>query len=213
MEITGYRTWQRLAKIYAPFMKHSDGLYDAIARRAAPLLSREMNVLELACGTGQLSFRLAGKARLWEATDFSPNMIAEARKAPRSSRLHFSVQDATALPYGAASFDAVMIANALHIMPEPDKALGEIFRVLKPGGVLMAPTFIHGESGAYRVKSAFFGLAGIRFYHLWTADELAAYVAGRGFEVVDAEVLRGGAFPLCYLTGRKRITNEGEKPQ
>lgn len=35
-----------------------------------------------------------------------------------------------------------MIANALHIMPEPEKALGEIYRVLKDGGYLFAPTFV-----------------------------------------------------------------------
>ena len=98
--------WQRTAKSYGPLMKHSGKLYDAICERIRPGLTREMNVLELACGSGQLSFRLAGRVRLWEATDFSENMIVEARKKPRSSRLHFSVQDATALLYAPDSFDA-----------------------------------------------------------------------------------------------------------
>ena len=39
-------------------------------------------------------------------------------------------------------FDAAVISNALHIMPEPEKALAEIRRVLKPGGILIAPTFM-----------------------------------------------------------------------
>ena len=64
-----------------------------------PGLTGDMNVPEPACGSGQLSFRLAGAVRLWDATDFSENMIAEARKQPCSSRLHFSVQVAAALPY------------------------------------------------------------------------------------------------------------------
>ena len=125
--------WQRTAKSYGSFMKHSWKLYDTICERIRPGLTREMNVLELACGSGQLSFRLAGRVRLWEATDFSENMIVEARKKPRSSRLHFSVQDATALLYAPDSFDAVVISNALHIMPHPELALAEIKRVLKPG--------------------------------------------------------------------------------
>ena len=58
-----------------------------------PGLTGDMNVPEPACGSGQRSFRL------WDATDFSENMIAEARKQPCSSRLHFSVQVAAALPY------------------------------------------------------------------------------------------------------------------
>lgn len=95
-----------------------------------------MNVLELACGTGQLSYPLSGRVRLWEATDFSEAMIAEAKKNNTFRRLHFSVQDATALPYAPESFDAVVISNALHIMPHPEKALSEIRRA-----------FIHTTSG------------------------------------------------------------------
>lgn len=57
--------WQRTAKSYGPFMKHSGKLYDAICERIPPGLTREMNVLELACGSGQLSFRLVGRVRLW----------------------------------------------------------------------------------------------------------------------------------------------------
>ena len=74
--------WQRTAKSYGSFMKHSWKLYDTICERIRPGLTREMNVLELACGSGQLSFRLAGCVLLWEAADFSENMIAEARESP-----------------------------------------------------------------------------------------------------------------------------------
>ena len=75
-----------------------------------------------------------GCVRSWEATDFSAEMIRQAKKQVHSSRLHFSVQDATKLPYGPESFDAVVISNALHVMPHPEKALAEAWRVLKPGG-------------------------------------------------------------------------------
>lgn len=43
-----------------------------------------------------------------------------------------------------ATFDVVVIANALHIMPAPDPAMKEIYRVLKKGGILFAPTFVYG---------------------------------------------------------------------
>ena len=156
--------WQRTAKSYGPFMKLSGKLYDAICERMRPGLTRDMNVLELACGSGQLSFRLAGAVRLWEATDFSQNMIAEARKQPCSSRLHFSVQDATALPYAPDSFDAAVISNALHIMPRPELALAEIKRVLKPGGILYAPTFVHGRGAGFRLRARLLTLAGFKVY-------------------------------------------------
>ena len=125
--------WQKTARHYTRSMDRSAPLYAAVCERIRPHLSRDMNVLELACGTGQLSFPLSPYVRLWEATDAAPAMIQEAKKRIGSSRLHFSVQDAAHLPYAPESFDAVVIANALHILPEPDRVLREIQRVLKPG--------------------------------------------------------------------------------
>ena len=160
-------------------------------------------MLELACGTGQISFSLFGRVRLWEATDFSEAMIAEAKKKNTSRRLHFSVQVATALPYATESFDAVVISNALHIMPHPEKALSEIRRVLKPDGLLFAPTFVHGESTGFRLRVRLMELAGFHTYHKWNAEEFSAFISGHGFEVIRQEALGGSLAPLCYLAARK----------
>ena len=51
--------WQRWANCYGPLMQSSEPLYAAIAQQMQPHLTPEMNVLELACGSGQLSFRLS----------------------------------------------------------------------------------------------------------------------------------------------------------
>ena len=191
--------WQRMAKSYGPFMKHSGNLYNAICERMRPGLTRDMNVLELACGSGQLSFRLAGAVRLWEATDFSERMIAEARKQPRSSRLHFSVQDATALPYAPDSFDAVVIANALHIMPRPELVLAEISRVLKPNGILYAPTFVHGKGAGFRLRARLLTLAGFKVYSKWTAEGFERFISEYNFLITQTTLLGGSLAPLCYL--------------
>ncbi len=197
--------WQRFAWAYGPIMKKSSSrLYRDICGRIRPELNREMNVLELACGTGQISFSLSGMVRLWEATDFSEAMIAEAKKRNTSRRLHFSVQDATALPYATESFDAVVISNALHIMPHPEKALSEIRRVLKPNGLLFAPTFAHGENTGLRLRVKLMELAGFHTYHKWNAEEFSAFIFGHGFEVIHQETLGGSLAPLCYLTARIR---------
>lgn len=198
--------WQKMAKLYAPFMKSSDKLYADICRRIELQLNRRMNVLELACGSGQLSFRLATKVQLWEATDFSENMIDEARKQAGSNRLHFSVQDATNLPYAPETFDAVVIANALHIMPHPDKALTEIHRVLKPGGLLFAPTFIHGKGAGFRLHSRILELAGFRVFSKWSEAEFADYIGRHRFAVCKHECLGKSIAPLCYLEAQKEDT-------
>lgn len=198
--------WQKTAKLYAPFMKSSNQLYADICRRMEPHLTRQTNVLELACGSGQLSFRLAGKVQLWEATDFSENMIEEAKKRECSRRLHFSVQDATDLPYAPETFDAIVIANALHIMPQPEKALAEIFRVLKPNGLLFAPTFIHGKGTGFRLRSRILELAGFHVFSKWSELEFVEYINNHGFVVHKYECLGKSIAPLCYLEAQKADT-------
>ena len=195
--------WQRWAGRYTGFMKGSQPLYDAICRELQPSLNRHMQVLELACGTGQLSFPLSGRVKSWEATDFSPAMIHEAKRQPGSARLHFSVRDATALPYGDGTFDAVVIANALHIMPEPEKALAEIRRVLKPDGLLLAPNFLRPTSILGRLRMGIMSLAGFHSFHSWSLEEYTAFLRGQGFAVTDAALLGGGLLPLCCAKAKK----------
>lgn len=196
--------WQRFAKLYRPFMEKGNGkLYDDICARIAPQLHKGMNVLELACGSGQISFRLADKVKLWEATDFSPNMIAEAKKQFVPANLYFDLQDATKLPYADECFDAVVIANALHIMPEPDKAMAEIYRVLKPDGLLFAPTFVHGNGAGFTLRTKMLETMGFRVFSKWTAEEFALYVRSYHFNILAAKPMGSSIAPLCYLEAIK----------
>ena len=118
-----------------------------------------------------------------EATDASGEMIAQAKRDSRSAKLHFSLQDMFHLPYADGSFDVVIVANALHIVPEPEKALSEIRRVLKDDGMLVAPTFTHaGNSFSGKVRAFFMKLAGFPLHSRWTSEEyLRSYgkTAGR----------------------------------
>ena len=98
--------WNRWAKRYDLMMSGDGRIYAWIVSRMKKVLDRDMTVLELACGTGLLSVRLAGSVKLLEATDFSEEMIRQAKAKTHSSRLHFSVQDATSLPYAEETFDA-----------------------------------------------------------------------------------------------------------
>lgn len=196
--------WQRFAGLYSPFMEKGNGkLYDEICAEISAKLQPDMNVLELACGSGQLTFRLAGKVKRWEATDFSPNMIAEARKQFVPANLHLSVQNATNLPYNDESFDAVVIANALHIMPEPDKAMAEIYRVLKRGGMLFAPTFVHGSGTGFMLRTKMLELAGFHVFSKWTAKEFPLYVRSFQFAITDTKPMGSNIAPLLHLAAKK----------
>lgn len=189
--------WDRWAKRYDLMMSGDGRSYARIVSRMKKVLDREMTVLELACGTGLLSVRLAGSVKLLEATDFSEEMIRQAKAKTHSSRLRFSVQDATSLPYAEETFDAAVISNALHIMPEPEKALAEIRRVLKPGGILIAPTFTASGSISGRMRIRFMELSGFKVFHKWTPQEYLDFLKENGFEITGRKIF-DGALKLTY---------------
>ncbi|MDO5784579.1 MAG: class I SAM-dependent methyltransferase [Eubacteriales bacterium] len=200
-EHTNKGFWERFAFLYTRFMKKNDRTYEAICHEITPLLHSDMSVLELACGTGQLSFRLCDRVKNWLATDYSPNMIGEAKKNRAHTNIQFSVADATDLSYDAHSFDAVVIANALHIMPEPEVALKEVRRVLKPNGILFAPTFVY-EPGYQKIKIWLMEKVGFHTFHKWTAQEFAAFVMQQGYAVEHIKLLKGNPLSECFLVGR-----------
>lgn len=194
--------WERFAGIYTGFMKKNDASYQKLAEHFSHYLTGEMRVLELACGTGQLTFLLADKVKSWEATDFSEQMICEAKKRYRDPDIHFQTMDATKIAFEENTFDAVVIANALHIMPDPDAALKEIHRVLKPGGLLYAPTFVY-EEGYSRTLIWLMEKAGFHTFHKWKAAEFTDYVCERKFEKCEYSIMDGNPLRECVLICRK----------
>lgn len=193
--------WDRWAKRYDFAMSGDGRTYEQIVSYMKKVLDREMTVLELACGTGILSVRIAGSVKLLEATDFSEEMIRQAKAKAHSSRLHFSVQDATVLPYTSGTFDAVVISNSLHIMPEPEKALAEIKRVLKPGGILIAPTFTAAGSLSGRMRMRFMELSGFKVFHKWTPRGYLDFLKANGFELTCGKTF-DGRLKLTYAEAR-----------
>ena len=88
--------WSKYAGIYDGFMKKDTGSYRRMYELIRPVVA-DKNVLELACGTGLISKNIVSAAESVEACDFSPEMIAMAKKDCHSAKLHFSVQDMTSL--------------------------------------------------------------------------------------------------------------------
>ena len=102
------------------------------------------------------------------------------------------------LPYADKSFDVVIVSNAPHIVPQPEKALQEIKRVLKDDGVLIAPTFTHaGNSFRGKVKAFFMKLAGFPLHSRWTSEEYLRFLRQNGWTVRKSAVLKA-SFPLTY---------------
>ena len=126
-------------------------------------------------------------------------MLAEARKGEHPANLTFQQADATALPLEDDSFDAVIISNALHIIPNPEKALSEIRHVLRPDGVLIAPNFVHREGDLQSsVWAKALTAAGIVFAVAWNAETYPAFLEKIGWRVREKAVL-GASIPLVYM--------------
>ena len=194
--------WDKNAGRYDRCMRKDRGAYDEMYELIRPVVRRK-TVLELATGTGLIAKHIVNAAAHIEATDASPEMIAEAKRDNRSAKLYFSVQDMFCLPYAEESFDVVIVSNALHIVPQPEKALAEIRRVLKDDGVLIAPTFTHaGNSFSGKVKAFFMKLAGFPLHSRWTSEEYLRSLRQNGWSVRKSAVLKA-SFPLTYAECEK----------
>ena len=189
--------WDKNAGRYDCFMRKDAAAYEQMYELLRPVV-RHKTVLELATGTGLIAKNIVNSAAHIEATDASPEMIAEAKRDNRSAKLHFSVQDMFRLPYADKSFDVVIVSNALHIVPQPEKALQEIKRVLKEDGVLIAPTFTHaGNSFSGKVRAFFMKLAGFPLHSRWTSEEYLRFLRQNDWTVRKSAVLKA-SFPLTY---------------
>ena len=194
--------WDRHAKIYNRFMRRDAAAYERMYELLRPVVRRK-TVLELATGTRLIAKHIISAANHIEATDASAEMIAEARRDNDSSKLHFSVQDMFRLPYADKSFDVVIVSNALHIVPQPEKALAEIRRVLKDDGVLVAPTFTHaGNTLRGRIRLFFMKLAGFPLRSRWTSEEYLSFLRQNGWAIRKSAVLKA-SFPLTYAECEK----------
>ena len=198
-ESSNKKFWGKVAKLYAPTQERTNAkLYRELNKIISKFLNKNMSVLELACGTGQLTLSLYKEAATWEATDFSENMIEEAKSRAIDIPVAFTVQDATNLPYEDEKFDTVIIANALHIMPNPDKALTEIRRILKIGGQLIAPTFVY-DGKIKRIQIWMMEMIGFRTFNKWKSDEYTEFVCKKGFNFVYRCIIDGNPLPECVL--------------
>ena len=190
--------WDKNAGRYDRFMRKDRAAYEEMYALIRPVVKGK-TVLELATGTGLIAKNIVNAAAHIEATDASVGMIAEAKRDNQSAKLHFSVQDMFRLPYADKSFDVVIVSNALHIVPQPEKALAEIHRVLRDDGVLIAPTFSHAENSFFGNSKAFFlKLAGFPLHSRWTSEEYLCFLQQNGWTVRKSNVLKA-SFPLTYV--------------
>ncbi len=126
-------------------------------------IGRDDVVLDLAGGTGDVTFAVAREKRPARivCTDLVPEMLEVAREHDSDGAgcgvpIEFAVVDAQDIPYPDESFDAVTVAYGVRNMPERERALSEMFRVLRPGGSLSCLEFSTPPNPVWRALYRFY---------------------------------------------------------
>jgi ubiquinone/menaquinone biosynthesis C-methylase UbiE len=146
-----------------------------------PMLEARAAYLEVGCGAGAVAACVASELGL-SATgiDIDTGQIASARDAFGAGSARFVAADAARLPFADESFDIVLSFMATHHIEELDRALGEIRRVLKPGG-----HFVYADVFLPRVIAVIAGVLG-HAYHLPRPDVMRGVLERDGFTEVHA---------------------------
>ena len=105
-----------------------------------------MKVLDVACGTGNLAIPAARTGATVTGVDIAPNLVEQARENAKREGLsaQFDEGDAEALPYGDASFDAVVTMFGAMFAPRPELVAAELKRVCRPGGLIAMANWTPG---------------------------------------------------------------------
>jgi ubiquinone/menaquinone biosynthesis C-methylase UbiE len=199
-------TWDGLAKRYDRIVQRLGARYALISEEMRTDLAGRDRILEIAAGTGLFSETIVRLETKLVATDFSQEMLLLLRQRLGTllpQNLSIARQDGAALAFADASFDAVVCANALHVIPDPRPVLEEICRVLKPGGLLVAPTFCHGQHWLARLISRLMSaFSTFRAYSRFSEKSLCGAVERAGFQV-SRTVNTGGVLPIVYLAATR----------
>jgi SAM-dependent methyltransferase len=189
--------WERAAEHY------SDAFGELTAQTAGPLLEAAgvvsgARVLDVATGPGYIAAAAAALGAAVTGLDFSPAMIAEARRR-QAPAIDFRDGDAEALPFADATFDAVVMNFGLLHLARPEAALAEARRVLNPDGryaftIWAAPEQAVGFGMVLRAVQEH-GMAqvalpeGPPFFRFSDADECRRTLEAIGFAGVKVKTL------------------------
>lgn len=168
-------------------------------------VAAETTIVDVPCGGG-VAFRALdpGQDVRYVAADLDPKMLRRAERRACKRALHhveFAVADMTALPFADAEADLFLSYSGLHMIDDPEQAVREIARCLKPGGRLLGTSFFAGESPR---ADRLFGL-GARSGHAVPPrrEDLMSWLGSAGLIDLSIGSQRGfAAFEARKATGR-----------
>lgn len=140
--------WNKRADKYSQRPVSDEATYRKKLEITREYFRPDMEVLEIGCGTGSTAIAHAPYVRHILATDFSSRMIEIARDralAAGVDNVTFEARPADENDAPDATVDAVMAHNLLHLLDDRDRAIADVHRILKPGGVFVTSTACLGD--------------------------------------------------------------------
>lgn len=196
--------WNRFAFVYDLATRSGERGITRAADYIVSHLSDTDRVLDAACGTGAFACAIAPHVSRVMATDYSPQMVRQTRrKAARRGLTNVRCKEADILylPTKGEPYDAAVAGNVLHLLDNPQLAIDEIRRVVKPGGIIALPNYVQPESGSRHLIGSLIELAGFSPASEWDRETFLSFVEGSGLELVEHRSF--DAFkPLCVAICR-----------
>jgi ubiquinone/menaquinone biosynthesis C-methylase UbiE len=143
--------WNEKAESYAAQPVSDPEAFDRKTAVTRALIEPGHTVLDIGCGTGSFCLRLASTGAQVHGLDLSEEMVRIAREKTRDADVdnvafHVGPFDETFIEFGPKSLDGIFAYSLLHLVPDREAALQQIFRTLKPGGYFVASTVCLGET-------------------------------------------------------------------
>lgn len=198
---SGRAYWERHARRYDRSTRLLARPVPRMLELAVGAARGKARVLEVAAGTGLLTTAIGPVVGALIATDYAHEMVKQLEARVRDAALAnvtCEQADLYALRFEDATFDAVVAANVLHLVPDLEGALASLRRVLAPGGTLIVPTYLHRETLGASLLSRVFALTGFPGQRRFTLATLRESVDRAGFAIVRADVIPG-PFPIGYV--------------
>ncbi len=139
-EKTAGEYWERNAAAWTQLVRANCDVYRDLLNTPAFLAMLPdvagLEGLDIGCGEGANTRQLAACGARMSGIDIAPTFIAAAQKIPATPPIEYSVASAQALPFPEAHFDFAVAFMSLMDVPQPELAIREAHRVLRPGGFL-----------------------------------------------------------------------------